>query len=162
MDVVDWLRALDLGQYEETFRENLVSMDLLPSLTADDLKELGVNTVGDRRRLLNAISALRARTEQNSAGPTASIPNDDRQHTAERRQLSVMFCDISGSTALSTRLDPEDLSAVVRAYQSTVRTTIARFGGFIARYVGDGVLIYSAGRKRTRRMPRVPFARHLR
>jgi class 3 adenylate cyclase/tetratricopeptide (TPR) repeat protein len=142
MDVVDWLRALDLGQYEETLRENLVSMDLLPSLTADDLKELGVNTVGDRRRLLNAISALRARTEQNSAGPTASIPNDDRQHTAERRQLSVMFCDISGSTALSTRLDPEDLSAVVRAYQSTVRTTIARFGGFIARYVGDGVLIY--------------------
>ena len=68
MDVVDWLRALDLGQYEEAFRENLVSMDLLPSLTADDLKELGVNTVGDRRRLLNAISALSASTEQNSAG----------------------------------------------------------------------------------------------
>ncbi len=142
MDVVDWLRALDLGQYEEAFRENLVSMDLLPSLTADDLKELGVNTVGDRRRLLNAISALRASTEQHFAAPTASILDDDRQHTAERRLLSVMFCDISGSTALSTRLDPEDLSAVVRAYQSTVRTTIARFGGFIARYVGDGVLIY--------------------
>ena len=66
MDVVDWLRALDLGQYEEAFCENLVSMDLLPSLTADDLKELGVNTVGDRRRLLNAITALRASTEQNS------------------------------------------------------------------------------------------------
>ena len=142
MDVVDWLRALDLGQYEEAFRENLVSMDLLPSLTADDLKELGVNTVGDRRRLLNAITALRASTEQNSGGPTASTLDDDWQHTAERRQLSVMFCDISGSTALSTRLDPEDLSAVVRAYQSTVRATIARFGGFIARYVGDGVLIY--------------------
>ena len=100
MDVVDWLRALDLGQYEETFRENRVSMDLLPSLTADDLKELGVNTVGDRRRLLNAISALRASTEQNSAGPIASILNDDRQHTAERRPLSVMFCDLIGSTAL--------------------------------------------------------------
>jgi class 3 adenylate cyclase len=120
MDVVDWLRALDLGQYEEAFCENLVSMDLLPSLTADDLKELGVNTVGDRRRLLNAITALRASTEQDSGGPTASTLDDDRQHTAERRQLSVMFCDISGSTALSTRLDPEDLSAVVRAYQSTV------------------------------------------
>ena len=142
MDVVDWLRALDLGQYEEAFRENLVSMDLLPSLTADDLKELGVNTVGDRRRLLNAISTLRAGTEQNSVRPTASILDGDWPHTAERRQLSVMFCDISGSTALSTRLDPEDLSAVVRAYQSTVRATIARFGGFIARYVGDGVLIY--------------------
>ena len=142
MDVVDWLRALDLGQYEEAFRENLVSMDLLPSLTADDLKELGVNTVGDRRRLLNAISTLRAGTEQNSVRPTPSILDGDWPHTAERRQLSVMFCDISGSTALSTRLDPEDLSAVVRAYQSTVRATIARFGGFIARYVGDGVLIY--------------------
>ena len=75
MDVVDWLRALDLGQYEEAFRENLVSMDLLPSLTADDLKELGVNTVGDRRRLLNAITALRASTEQGGR------PLADREHS---------------------------------------------------------------------------------
>ena len=74
MDVVDWLRALDLGQYEEAFRENLVSMDLLPSLTADDLKELGVNTVGDRRRLLNAITALRASTEQGAGAA-------DREHS---------------------------------------------------------------------------------
>ena len=108
MDVEDWLRALDLGHYGAAFRENSVSMDLLPSLTADDLKELGVNTVGDRRRLLNAISALRGGKEFNFVAATTDFLNDNRQR-AERRQLSVMFCDISGSTALSTRLDPEDL-----------------------------------------------------
>jgi class 3 adenylate cyclase len=134
MDVADWLRTLHLGQYETAFRENSVGMDVLPSLTADDLKDLGVNAVGDRRRLLNAIAALRPGTDRVGAQHTEEPP-------AERRQLTVMFCDIAGSTALATRLDPEDLSAVVRAYQSTVRSTISRFGGFIARYVGDGVLI---------------------
>jgi class 3 adenylate cyclase/predicted ATPase len=137
MDVDTWLRGLGLGEYAAVFRENSVSLDLLPSLTADDLRDLGVAAVGHRRRLLNAIAALNASTQAVDAiGPLA------REQTAERRQLSVMFCDISGSTALSTRLDPEDLSAVVRGYQAGVRSTIARFGGFIARYVGDGVLIY--------------------
>lgn len=135
MDVADWLRTLNLGRYEAVFRENSVGMDVLPSLTVDDLKDLGVNAVGDRRRLLNAIAILRPGTDRVGAQTTEEPP-------AERRQLSVMFCDIAGSTALSTRLDPEDLSVVVRAYQSTVRSTISRFGGFIARYVGDGVLIY--------------------
>jgi class 3 adenylate cyclase len=140
MDVAAWLRELGLEQYAAAFIENSVSVDLLPSLTTDDLKDLGVAAVGHRRRMLNAIAELspaavpadRECTEAKSAWPDV----------AERRQLSVMFCDISGSTALSTRLDPEDLSAVVRAYQTCVRSTIARFGGFIARYVGDGVLIY--------------------
>jgi class 3 adenylate cyclase/tetratricopeptide (TPR) repeat protein len=135
MDVAHWLRTLNLGQYEAAFREHSVGMDVLPSLTAADLQDLGVIAVGDRRRLLNAIAALRSFVhgvdEQNAEEPPA-----------ERRQLTVMFCDIAGSTALSTRLDPEDLSAVVLAYQSAVRSTISRFGGFIARYVGDGVLIY--------------------
>jgi class 3 adenylate cyclase/tetratricopeptide (TPR) repeat protein len=135
MNVADWLRTLNLGQYEAAFRENSVGMDVLPSLTADDLKNLGINAVGDRRRLLNAIAELRPGAERVGAQNTEGPP-------AERRQLTVMFCDIAGSTALSIRLDPEDLSAVVRAYQSTVRSTISRFGGFIARYVGDGVLIY--------------------
>ena len=136
MDIVDWLHTLNLGQYEAAFRENSVGMDVLPSLTGDDLKDIGVNAVGDRRRLLNAIAALRSEAENVGAAQNTEEP------LAERRQLTVMFCDIAGSTALSTRLDPEDLSAVVRAYQSTVRSTISRFGGFIARYVGDGVLIY--------------------
>jgi class 3 adenylate cyclase len=134
MDVADWLHTLNLGQYEATFRENSVGMDVLPSLTVDDLKDLGVTAIGDRRRLLNAIAALR---------PTeGAIAQNTQEPAAERRQLSVMFCDIAGSTALSTRLDPEDLSTVMRAYQATVRSIISRFGGFIARYVGDGVLIY--------------------
>jgi class 3 adenylate cyclase len=114
-------------------------MDLLPTLMADDLRELGVTAVGHRRRLLNASAALSASTQPG----TPLLPAEpDPDQTAERRQLSVMFCDISGSTALSTRLDPDDLSNVVRGYQACVRATIAQLDGFIARYVGDGVLIY--------------------
>ena len=135
MDIGDWLHTLNLSQYEAAFRENSVDMDVLSSLTVEDLKDLGVTAVGDRRRLLNAITALRPGAENVGAQSTEEPP-------AERRQLTVMFCDLAGSTALSNRLDPEDLGVVVRAYQSTVQSTISRFGGFIARYVGDGVLIY--------------------
>jgi len=135
MDVAEWLRDLGLSEYVAVFDSNAITTDLLPTLTADDLKDLGVTIIGHRRRLLNAILALRTDTEP-VAEPGAAEP------FAERRQVSVMFCDISGSTALSTRLDPEDLSTVVRDYQAVVRATIAGFGGFIARYVGDGVLIY--------------------
>ena len=141
MDVATWLRELGLAQYAAAFIENSVSVDLLASLTADDLKDLGVSAVGHRRRLLNAIAALSAAAAP-AGGEHIEQPKSAWPDVAERRQLSVMFCDISGSTALSTRLDPEDLSAVVRAYQTCVRATITSFGGFIARYVGDGVLIY--------------------
>ena len=150
MDIADWLRQLDLEQYKAVFRDNDIRAAVLPSLTAGDLNDLGVTSVGHRRQLLEAIAALR--TDAPSAGSltqplqsSASRPSaSDRSRTsmAERRQLSVMFCDVIGFTKLSARLDPEDLSAVVDSYQSLVATTIARFGGFIARYVGDGVLIY--------------------
>jgi class 3 adenylate cyclase/predicted ATPase len=148
MDVADWLRALGLERYEAAFRENDVGADLLPSLTAEDLKDLGIVPVGHRRRLLEAIAALR--TDGVSAGDPIQLslsagPADrDRssESTAERRQLSVMFCDLVGSTELSARLDPEDLGAVIRTYQTRVGAVVAQFGGFIARYVGDGVLIY--------------------
>lgn len=135
MDVAGWLHDVGLGQYTAAFIENSVSMDLLPTLTADDLKDLGISAVGHRRRLLNAIATL-------DSGATAAEGRkaNELKPTAERGQLSIVFCDISGSTALSTRLDPEDL--VVRGYQACVRSTIGCFGGFIARYVGDGVLIY--------------------
>jgi class 3 adenylate cyclase len=136
MDVAEWLRALDLSQYAAAFHENAVTADLLPSLTSDDLKDIGVAAVGHRRRLLDAIAALRP-----AADPVPDIHHGTTT-TAERRQVTVMFCDMVGFTALSAHLDPEDLSAVVRSYQATVAATIARFGGFIARYVGDGVLIY--------------------
>ncbi len=146
MDVADWLRQLGLERYEATFRENDVSAAILPDLTAEDLKELGIVSVGHRRQLLRSIVELRS--DAKTAGD--GISQLPRSHAnaplsgsaAERRQLSVMFCDVIDFTALSSRVDPEDLSAVIRGYQSRVATTIARFGGFVARYVGDGILIY--------------------
>jgi class 3 adenylate cyclase len=149
MDVADWLRALGLERYEAAFLENDVGADLLPSLTAEDLKDLGIVPVGHRRRMLEAIAALRA--DAVPAGDPSQRPPPlagpaDRDHssepTGERRQLSVMFCDLVGSTELSARLDPEDLGAVIRTYQARVTEIVARSGGFIAHYVGDGVLIY--------------------
>jgi class 3 adenylate cyclase len=146
MDIANWLRALGLERYEAAFRENDVTYAVLPSLTAEDLKDLGVTSVGHRRQLLDAIAALR--TEAVPVGNLAQaslrpqLAGASGTTSAERRPLSVMFCDVIGFTALSARLDPEDLGAMIRSYQSCVATTVARFGGFIARYVGDGVLIY--------------------
>jgi predicted ATPase/class 3 adenylate cyclase len=138
VDVANWLRTLGLERYEAAFRENDVDAALLPRLTADDLKELGIASLGHRRRLLEAIAALpsEATPANQTNNPGAS------ETTAERRPLSVMFCDLIGSTALSSRLDPEDLRGVIRTYQACVAATIRQFDGFIARYVGDGVLIY--------------------
>jgi len=144
MDVANWLGMLGLGQYEAAFRENCVTVDLLPNLTLDDLKDLGITLVGHRRRLLDAIAALRV--DADHAGDPRAASGEQRRParrpTAERRQLSVMFCDLIDSTPLSSRLDPEELSAVIRGYQARVAAIIPRFGGFIARYVGDGILIY--------------------
>jgi class 3 adenylate cyclase/predicted ATPase len=147
MDVADWLRALGLEQYEATFRENDVDAELLLNLAADDLKELGITSFGHRRRLLEAIAALRTNdppTDAPARLPTSITTGNlgSPGTAAERRPLSVMFCDLIGSTALSARLDPEDLREVIRAYQACVVATIQQFDGFIARYVGDGVLIY--------------------
>jgi class 3 adenylate cyclase len=149
MNVADWLRALGLGQYETAFRGHGIDDRVLPKLTAEDLKDLGVTMIGHRRLLLEAIAALREPTAlAGKAGADAADdgPKHDAQISsnaqAERRPLSVMFCDLVGSTALSARLDPEDLREVIRAYQACVVSTIQQFNGFIARYVGDGVLIY--------------------
>jgi class 3 adenylate cyclase len=144
VDVASWLQSLNLERYEATFRENDVSVELLRDLTADDLKDLGITSVGHRRQLLEAIAALRLEgTPAVDPGPSTSSPlGSSDTSTAERRPLSVMFCDLIGSTALSSRLDPEDLREVIRTYQACVATTIQYFDGFIARYVGDGVLIY--------------------
>ena len=143
MDVVVWLRSLGLGKYEALFQENDIDETVLPNLTAEDLKELGVASLGHRRKLLDAIAALRADTNPApaaTAGPVAldASPRD----TAERRQVTVMFSDLVGSTALSARMDPEDLREVISAYQKCVADTVQRFGGFVAKYMGDGVLVY--------------------
>src|SRR5947209_99171 len=138
MDLGGWLRSLGLGQYEAAFRENAIDDTVLPNLTAEDLKDLGVDIVGHRRKLLDAIAALRADASA-KALPATDITAKD---TAERRQVTVMFSDLVGSTALSTRMDPEDLREVISAYQKCVAETVRRFGGFVARYLGDGVLVY--------------------
>jgi len=144
MNVADWLRTLGLAQYEAAFRENSVTVDLLANLTPEDLRDLGITLIGHRRRLLDAISALRADADlaEDPRAASAERSRPAQQSTAERRQLSVMFCDLIDSTPLSSRLDPEELSAVIRGYQARVAAIVLRFGGFIARYVGDGILIY--------------------
>src|SRR5271170_3669377 len=147
MDLGGWLRSLGLEQYEAAFRENEINERVLPSLTQEDLKEIGVGPVGHRRLLLEAIAALRDDTgaakpppaDAATASSTPSVPPEDR---AERRQVTVMFSDLVGSTALSARIDPEDLREVISAYQKCVAETVRRFGGFVAKYMGDGVLIY--------------------
>ena len=144
MDVGGWLRRLGLEQYEASFRENKIDDTVLPRLTAEDLKDLGVGFVGDRRKLLYAIVALRAQVSAPTP-PLSDAPlaiDKAAKDTAERRQVTVMFSDLVGSTALSARLDPEDLREVISAYQRCVAETVQHFGGFVAKYMGDGVLIY--------------------
>jgi class 3 adenylate cyclase/predicted ATPase len=143
MDIGGWLRSLGLEQYEAAFRENAIDDSVLSSLTAEDLKELGVDAVGHRRKLLNAIAALRADADLKAASPDAfSTIDESAKDTAERRQVTVMFSDLVGSTALSASMDPEDLRELISAYQKCVAETVRRFGGFVARYLGDGVLVY--------------------
>src|SRR5262249_44451055 len=115
--------------------------DVLPELTAEDLVGLGVVSIGHRRKLLAAITALRAEAPRPVA-ETAPAATPIASSEAERRQLTVMFCDLVGSTPLSTRFDPEDLREIVGAYHRCVDETVARFAGFVAKYMGDGVLVY--------------------
>ena len=140
MDVAAWLRGLGLEQYEPAFRDNYVDADVLPDLTTEDLIGLGVTAIGHRRKLLSAIAALG--TVGPAAAVTAASPVAPVQTEAERRQLTVMFCDLVGSTALSTRFDPEDLRELIADYHRALSETVGHFDGFVAKYMGDGVLIY--------------------
>jgi class 3 adenylate cyclase/predicted ATPase len=140
MDLAGWLRSVGLGQYEAAFRENAIDLSVLPDLTDQDLEKLGV-LLGHRRKLLRAIAELD--THQRAAGTVATaITHAPPRDTAERRQVTVMFSDLVGSTALSTRMDPEDLREIISAYQNCTAETVQRFGGFVAKYMGDGVLVY--------------------
>jgi len=143
MVVGEWLRSLGLERYEGVFRENDIDETVLPHLTAEDLKELGVTVIGHRRKFLEAIAALRAdpnASPRTDPDPAAADPPP--WETAERRHVTVAFCDLVGSTALSTSIDAEDLREIISAYQKCVAETVSRFGGFVAKYMGDGVLIY--------------------
>src|SRR5712692_5771895 len=162
VDIAAWLHSLGMQQYAAAFRDNAIDAAILPELTADDLKDLGVNLVGHRRKLLAAIAALRSNVgpvpdTTAAAAPLGGSPlpnpplpglgpgitGEGRVGAeAERRQLTVMFCDLVGSTALSARLDPEDLREIIAAYHRAVAEIVAGFDGFVARYMGDGVLVY--------------------
>ena len=169
MDIVVWLRSLGLGKYEAAFRENEIDETVLPSLTHEDLKELGVASLGHRVKLLDAIAALRndasGKAPSVDAATTSSAPSAPPEDRAERRQVTVMFSDLVGSTALSARMDPEDLREVISAYQKCVAETVQRFGGFVAKYMGDGVLVYFGypasprGRRRAGRARRAGVGR---
>ena len=139
MNIAVWLHGLGLQQYEQAFRDNAIDAAVLPELTAEDLREIGVGLVGHRRKLLAAIAALRNEIRPQPAKKSGEIIDST---AAERRQLTVMFCDLVGSTALSTRFDPEDLREIIAAYQRSVGDIIARSDGFVSRYMGDGVLVY--------------------
>jgi class 3 adenylate cyclase/tetratricopeptide (TPR) repeat protein len=147
-DLRGWLRAHHLEQLAETFEANDIDVDILAELTEADLEKLGVS-IGNRRRLLKAIG-------EGAAAPLESVPSQQKSSTtktraapaspeaagAERRQVTVLFCDMVGSTALSEAVDPELLGALIRRYQDASAGAIGRYGGFVAKFMGDGVLAY--------------------
>jgi class 3 adenylate cyclase len=142
-EVTDWLEKLGLGQYAQRLAQNDIKFSILPHLTDQDLKDLGITSVGHRRQLLIAMAELKD-VGKGAAQPSSSVtePPIAPHDTAERRQVTVMFADLVGSTALSARMDPEDLREVISAYQKCVAATVQRFGGFVAKYMGDGALVY--------------------
>jgi class 3 adenylate cyclase len=138
-EIRKWLETIGLGQYADAFETNDIDMDLLAQVDDQLLKDIGISSAGHRLRIRNAITKLGAHVQSVPAdGPLMSAG----AASAERRQVTVMFSDLVGSTALSTRMDPEDLREVISAYQDSVAATVGRFGGFVAEYVGDGVLAY--------------------
>ena len=160
MDIANWLHGLGLGQYEKPFCDNDIDEHVLQELSADDLIAIGVVSVGHRRRLLAAIAALRESGTLSpspaaavAVGAVSSAPLASVGGEAERRQLTVMFCDLVGSTPMSSRLDPEDMREVIGSYHRCVADEVSRFDGFIAKYMGDGVLTISATLRPMRTTP---------
>jgi class 3 adenylate cyclase len=133
--IADWLEKLGMSEYAQRFAESDIDTSVLRDLTDQDLKDIGV-VLGDRRKILRAVSELAG------AAPAAPLIEPKPQDSTERRQVTVMFSDLVGSTALSARMDPEDLRELISAYQRCVAETVQRFGGFVAKYMGDGVLVY--------------------
>jgi class 3 adenylate cyclase len=148
VDVKAWLKSLGLEQYAAAFRENAIDAEVLPTLTSDDLREMGVVPIGHRRRLLDAIAKLQDDPASSQAvraagdHPASTSTDNVGSQGGERRQLTVMFCDLVGSTALSEKLDPEELRDLLHAYRTLCGDVITRYDGFVARYVGDGILTY--------------------
>jgi class 3 adenylate cyclase len=144
MDVGVWLRSLGLGQFEATFRDNEIDGAVLPKLTVDDLKDLGVAVVGHRRKIMSAIeernaaSAVRAdatKPPQTQAPPSVGARSDE----AERRPITVLFCDLVGSTGLAAKLDAEDWRNLVNAYLEEASAAVTGLGGHVLKRLGDGL-----------------------
>ena len=144
IQIADWLKRLGLAQYLECFAENDIDVSVLRDLTDADLEKIGIRSLGHRRKLLRAITDLRdIEASAPAVATTSDAPTASRSlDSAERRQVTVLFSDLVGSAALSTRMDPEDLRVVISAYQNRVAETVQRFDGFVAKYMGDGVLVY--------------------
>jgi class 3 adenylate cyclase len=141
MDVAGWLRSLGLGQYEANFRDNKIDADVLPQLMADDLKDIGVSAVGDRRRLLAAIAALSCETPSSAApSPPKLAPARGLRISAERRPITVMFCDLVGSTSLVAKLDAEDWRNLVNEYLDEASAAVTGLGGHVLKKLGDGLM----------------------
>ena len=142
-DIRTWLEAHNLGQYAEAFETNEIDRALLPDLTEADLEKLGIAVMGHRKRLLKAAAHI-AETPAEEAVPPAPSPSPPgpARAEAERRQITVMFCDLVGSTALSERLDPEDLRALMQAFQKAAGAVIGQYDGHVAQYLGDGLMVY--------------------
>ena len=141
-DVRNWLQEIGLSEYATAFIENAVSRDLLPHLNNDDLKDLGVDKLGDRKKLLLAIKRLDADDAATTPAESKFAPPTSSEAQAERRQVTVMFIDLAGSTALSTQLDAEDYRDLIRSYQDACAGVVAQYEGFVAKYMGDGILVY--------------------
>jgi class 3 adenylate cyclase len=142
MDVGGWLRGLGLDRYEATFRDNRIDADLLPRLTADDLKDIGVSALGDRLRLLDAIAALAGAKPcvDIPGSPSKPAPPKGPQVSAERRPITVMFCDLVGSTSLAAKLDAEDWRNIVNAYLDDASKAVTALGGHVLKKLGDGLM----------------------
>jgi class 3 adenylate cyclase len=150
--IADWLKKLGMSEYAERFAENDIDIDVLSELTDEDLEKLGVS-LGHRRKMLRAIRDLGSASVAVAVSSAPLVTEPIRKDDAERRQLTVMFTDLVGSTALSTKLDPEDMSSVIGAYHKCVAETVARFDGFVAEYMGDGVPVYFGYPQATRMTP---------
>jgi class 3 adenylate cyclase len=152
--IAEWLEKLGLAEYAQRFAENGIDFSVLPDLTDQDLKEIGV-ILGHRRKILRAIANLEIERHLAAAAPVAPV----KTAAAERRQMTVMFSDLVGSTALSARMDPEDLREVISAYQKCVAETVQRFGGFVAKSWVMGCSSTSGIPKPTRTTQSGPCAR---
>jgi len=140
--IANWLQNLGLGQYAQRFAENEINFAILADLTEQDLQEIGVTSLGHRRQLLRAITELKGGETGTPKPATEYIAPVTPHDTAERRQVTVMFADLVGSTALSAHMDPEDLREVIAAYRKCTAETVRHLGGFVSQYLGDGVVVF--------------------